>query len=150
MNPKDDSRHAAAKRPAWYAEGLRFACQPDCGKCCTRHGEYDYVYLEREDVLRLASHLEMTVKTFRAQWTKKDDGHTVLRMDGPACPFLEGARCTVYEARPRQCGSFPFWPENLKSREGWDELGTFCPGVGKGDFIPIETIRLQLRGRPPS
>ena len=150
MNSQDGARNDSAKRLPWYTEGVRFACQPDCGKCCTRHGEYDYVYLEREDVARLASHLEMTVKSFRAQWTKKDDGHTVLRMDGPACPFLDGARCTVYEARPRQCGSFPFWPENLKNREGWEELGTFCPGVGKGDFIPLETIRLQLRGRPPS
>ena len=150
MNPKDDSRRAAAKRPAWYAEGLRFACQPDCGKCCTRHGEYDYVYLERDDVARLASHLKMTVTAFRAQWTKQDEGHTILKMDGPACPFLEGARCTVYEARPGQCGTFPFWPENLRSREGWEELGTFCPGVGQGDFVPLHAIREQLRGSSSS
>jgi Fe-S-cluster containining protein len=139
-----------AKRAPWYAEGLRFACQPDCGKCCTRHGEYDYVYLEKDDVHRLAAHFEMTVRAFRAKWTKKDGGHTILRMDGPDCPFLDGTRCTVYGARPAQCGTFPFWPENVKTQASWNELATFCPGVGQGDFIPLHVIREQLRGRPSS
>jgi Fe-S-cluster containining protein len=150
VKSQDGSREAPIKRSAWYAEGVRFACQPDCGKCCTRHGEYDYVYLERDDVARLADHLNMPMGAFRARWTKQDDGHTILKMDGPACPFLDGARCSVYEARPGQCSSFPFWPENLKSRERWDELATFCPGVGQGDFVPLHTIRAQLRGRVSS
>ena len=150
MTPPDDPAGEQAGRRAWYADGLRFACQPGCGKCCTRHGEYDFVYLEREDVARLASHFNVPVKEFRARWTKKDDGHTILRMDGPACPFLDGTRCTVYDARPAQCGTFPFWPENLKSRAGWDELGRFCPGVGKGDFVPLHVIRASVRGRTSS
>lgn len=145
MNPPDGSPNDVPKRRAWYADGLRFACQPDCGKCCTRHGEYDYVYLEPDDITRLAAHFELPVKKFRAKWTKKDEGHTVLKMDAPACPFLDGSRCTVYGARPRQCESFPFWPENLATPEGWDELATFCPGVGKGDFVPLHVMRDQLR-----
>jgi len=147
VNDAHDPSRASAARRAWYAEGLRFECQPDCGKCCTRHGEYDYVYLTRDDVVRLAAHFELTVAKFKARWTRKDDGHTILKMDEPACPFLDGTRCTVYRARPAQCSTFPFWPENLKSRAGWDELGTFCPGVGKGDFVPIDVIRKNLRGR---
>ena len=150
MKVRDGSPETSAKRRPWYAEGLRFACQPGCGKCCTRHDTYGYVYLERDDVERLASHFDVTVDEFRARWTKKDDGYTVLKMDGPACPFLEGARCAVYQARPGQCGSFPFWPENLKTRAAWDELGSFCPGIGQGDFVPLHVIREQLRGRPSS
>jgi Fe-S-cluster containining protein len=150
VNSRDASPERNAKRRPWYAEGLRFACQPDCGKCCTRHGTYGYVYLEPDDVSRLAAHFDLSVEEFRKEWTRKDDGHTVLKMDEAACPFLEGSRCTVYGARPRQCGSFPFWPENLKSRAHWDELGTFCPGIGQGDFVPLHVIRDQLRGRPAS
>ena len=150
MNEGGDPSRAPAKRRAWYADGLRFACQPDCGKCCTRHGEYDYVYLEGDDVARLAAHFNLSIEAFVAQWTKQDDGHTILKMEGPACPFLDGARCSVYGARPAQCSTFPFWPENLKRREAWDELGAFCPGVGKGDFVPLHVIRESLRGRPTS
>ena len=137
---------AARERP-WYAEGLRFACRPDCGRCCTRHGEYDYVYLERDDVARLAAHFEMPVAQFRKLRTRRDDGHTILRMNGPACPFLEGSRCSVYDARPAQCRTFPFWPENLKTRARWEELADFCPGVGAGDTLPLHVIREQMGSR---
>jgi Fe-S-cluster containining protein len=129
----------------WYAEGLRFTCRPDCGRCCTRHGDYDYVYLSPEDVRALASHFEMSVTAFRRSHTRRDDGHTVLKMDGPACPYLEGSRCSVYEARPRQCRTFPFWPENLRTRSRWESLATFCPGIGHGRKVPLLTIREQLR-----
>ena len=136
-----------AKRPPWYAEGLRFACQPDCGRCCSRHDEYAYVYLSEEDACALAAHLHLTDEQFRARFTAIDDGDLVLTMGEAACAFLDGARCTVYRARPRQCGTFPFWPENLKSLEAWNDLSTFCPGVGKGDFVPLHAIRTHLRGR---
>jgi len=132
-------------RGVWYADGVRFTCRPDCGRCCTRHGDYDYVYLLPDDVRALASHFEMSVAAFRRRHTRKEEGHIVLRMDGPACPFLEGSRCSVYEARPRQCRTFPFWPENLKTRKRWESLATFCPGIGGGETVPLLTIQEQLR-----
>lgn len=150
MSSKVDPPGVNAAPLPWYRDGVRFACQPDCGKCCTRHGEYDYVYLETDDVSRLAAHFDLPVGEFRARFTRQDDGHTVLTMDGPACPFLAGSRCSVYEARPSQCGTFPFWPENLKTRAGWNDLATFCPGVGKGELIPLQVIRDNLSGRKSS
>jgi Fe-S-cluster containining protein len=41
-------------------------------------------------------------------------------MGEDACAFLDGARCTVYEARPTQCRTFPFWKENLRRRGSWE------------------------------
>jgi len=137
---------AAPRRP-WYGEGLQFECQPECGRCCSRHDEYAYVYLEGDDVARLAAHFGMTRAAFRQQWTRKDDGYTVLKIDGPGCPFLDGTRCTVYQARPIQCGTFPFWRENLRTRGRWEDLATFCPGIGKGDFVPIDAILARTRAR---
>ena len=132
-----------AKRPPWYAEGLRFACQPDCGRCCSRHDAYAYVYLSEDDAAALAAHLHLDEDTFRARWTALDDGDLVLRMGEDACPFLDGARCTVYDARPTQCRTFPFWKENLRRRSSWEGLKTFCPGVGEG---PVHSL-LQIRER---
>jgi Fe-S-cluster containining protein len=134
---------------AWYDGGVRFACQPDCGKCCTRHGDYDYVYLDRRDVRRLAAKLALTVPAFRARHTRRDEGHTILIMDGPACPFLDGTRCRVYDARPSQCSTFPFWPENVRTRAAWEQLASFCPGVGRGTIVPVEAIRAALREPAP-
>jgi hypothetical protein len=65
VNSRDASPERNAKRRPWYAEGLRFACQPDCGKCCTRHGTYGYVYLEPDDVSRLAAHFDLSIEAFR-------------------------------------------------------------------------------------
>lgn len=131
--------------PAWYAAGLRFECQPDCGNCCINHGSYAYVYLDRDDLLRLARHLRLSRREFERRYTTLDSGHRVLRMDRPACPFLDGSRCSVYAARPTQCRTFPFWPSNLTSRAAWSRLRSFCPGIDRGERHPLRVISARMR-----
>jgi uncharacterized protein len=140
--PKQSAARSRPRSP-WYSGGLRFACQPGCGACCTRHGDYAHVYLEGDDAARLARHLGLSLGEFRHRWTVLDEGELILRIEGPACPFLDGARCTVYEARPRQCHTFPFWPENLATRGAWTRLRSFCPGIGVGPIVPLVEIRAQ-------
>jgi len=129
----------------WYATGLRFECQPDCGACCTNHDEYSYVYLDEGEAERLADYLKLELTEFLDRYTQLDDDAVVLRMDQPACPFLDGARCGVYAARPRQCSNFPFWTENLLSARHWRRVAKFCPGVGQGELIDLPTIRKTLK-----
>lgn len=39
-----------------------------------------------------------------------------------ACIFLNSAnQCSIYEARPLQCRTYPYWPRVIKSRASWDE-----------------------------
>lgn len=141
---------ASRTRAPWYANGLPFACQPDCGRCCSRHDDYSYLYLQAEDVPRLAAQLEMTPSAFRRRFTAVEDGYLILRMDGPDCPFLEGKRCGVYEGRPTQCRTFPFWRETLRTPKAWNDLRSFCPGIGQGDVHSLITIRERLVERRDS
>jgi len=36
--------------------------------------------------------------------------------------FLKDKQCTVYPVRPAQCRTFPWWKENLSSKEAWRGL----------------------------
>jgi Fe-S-cluster containining protein len=134
-----------SRRP-WYAGGLRFACLPDCGGCCLQADGRDHVYVTPEDVGRLAAFLGLSRREFRRRHTRRDDGWTGLRFEHRTCPFLEGTRCRVHAARPAQCRTFPFWPEHLRRREAWEAVAAYCPGIGRGDRVPLVRIRSLRRG----
>jgi uncharacterized protein len=140
-------RRSTLRNP-WYSAGLRFSCVPGCVACCTCHGEYAYVYLDPDDVLRLAKHLVLDPEEFLERHSAEDDGYVILRMDEPACPFLRDAGCSVYEARPNQCRTFPFWRENVRSRTAWERLRSFCPGIGEGKLHEVTAIRSTAAKKP--
>ena len=128
-----------SKGKRFYKEGLRFECQGD-GKCCVTRGRYGYVYLSFGDRRRLAAHLKLSLTEFTAAYTKKVDGLYELQYTGKDCPFLHENRCRVYEARPWQCRTWPFWPENMDTTV-WDkEVVSWCPGAGKGRLYTAEEI----------
>jgi Fe-S-cluster containining protein len=113
--------------------GLRFECTA-CGKCCTTRGEYAYVYLNRRETRTLASHLDLHLTEFKRRYTFVDeDGWRQLEFSDGRCTFLDDAgRCGVYEARPAQCRTFPFWPEFVDDGEWTAEVRDLCEGVGRG------------------
>jgi hypothetical protein len=63
------------------------------------------------------------------------------------CVFFDNQarKCTVYEDRPRQCRTWPFWHSNLKTPEAWQQTCEVCPGSGKGNLVPLERIVEQLK-----
>ncbi len=129
----------------FYEEGLRFECT-QCGNCCRIHGEYAYVYLLQKDLVAMAAHLELDPREFFDRYCSLEEGWIVLRMDDPACPFLdEQNRCCVYPVRPKQCATWPFWEENLV-RETWNgSVKECCPGIGKGELHSKETVERIAR-----
>ena len=48
--------------------------------------------------------------------------------------FLKNQKhCTVYEARPKQCKTFPWWPGNFESEEELEETKSRCEGFFQDD-----------------
>jgi len=134
------------KGKQFYRDGIQFECQGD-GKCCLSRGNYGYVYLSFNDRKRLATHFGLTTEEFTRKYTKKEDGLYLLDYTGDDCPFFQNCRCAVYEARPWQCRTWPFWPENM-SKAVWDrEVAVYCPGVGKGRLYTAEEIEDILKKR---
>lgn len=129
----------------WWSEGVRFECQGS-GQCCLSRGEYGFVFLTREDRKRMADHLGLGLREFTKQYCDKTQGYYHLREESTRleCAFLKGNRCGIYEARPIQCRTWPFWPEVMNAKTWNKEVKGFCPGVGKGPLIPAEEIERQL------
>ncbi len=115
----------------WHA-GLRFECQGS-GKCCTSRGEYGFVYITDVDLTRLASHLDMHRDDVVSEHCQRTGGWLHLRDPQRDCHFLADKRCGIYEGRPRQCRTWPFWRENLVDSRTWNrEVLQSCAGAGKG------------------
>lgn len=125
----------------WYHDGLRFECQRT-GNCCRTHGEYAYVYLAKADVTAIAGHLGLSEAVFLADHCAQEDGYTILHIDQPACPFLGAdSACGIYEVRPKQCASWPFWDETLRDEQRWNgPVKDCCPGIGRGRLHTQEEI----------
>ncbi|MBC7795081.1 MAG: YkgJ family cysteine cluster protein [Clostridia bacterium] len=123
----------------FYSNGLQFECQQS-GQCCTSRDEYGFVYLTREDRKRLAEHLKLDVPAFIAEHCQTTDDQLHLRDPDRNCAFLDGKRCSVYDARPTQCRTWPFWPETMNAKTWNGELASTCAGIGKGRLWSREEI----------
>ncbi len=149
---------AAAPTPAapaaggpWYAQGLRFTCT-GCGACCTGAGR---VWVSVEDIERLAAALRLSLPDFVEEHLDREGGRWALkeRPETGDCGFLRDRRCAVYEARPRQCRTFPWWPTTLRDEGAWGEAARACEGVNApgAPLVPAEDITRalteELRGR---
>lgn len=124
----------------WYREGLAFECTR-CGACCT--GAPGYVWVDAEEIARLAENRGESVEDFGRRYVRRV-GHRLSLIERPGgdCIFWDkSAGCTVYEARPVQCRTWPFWLENIASPEDWDHVTSVCPGSGRGRVFTVEEIR---------
>lgn len=85
----------------------QFKCS-GCGECCRWTGA---VLLSGSDNARLAARLELSEQEFIDRHTRLAPNRRQLALldqaDG-SCAFLDGNRCSVYDARPEQCRSFPY------------------------------------------
>jgi Fe-S-cluster containining protein len=95
----------------------------------------------------MAKHLGVSTSAFTRKYCDKLGPAFHLKEDGvnPDCMFLVDKRCSIYEARPVQCRTWPFWPEVMPAKAWKKEVMSFCPGVGKGRVWSREEIEARLK-----
>ena len=125
----------------WYKDGLKFKCT-GCGACCSK--EPGYVFLSEEDISRLSGPLGLERATFLKTYTRLVHGrYSLLEKPNYDCIFLQNNRCTLYQARPKQCRTFPFWQENLVSKAAWEAAGKSCEGINHPDANTLTVEEIQ-------
>jgi Fe-S-cluster containining protein len=117
-------------------EGFDYAFEPSIcdtceGNCCI--GESGYIWINKTEVNTLASHLNMTVQEVGLQYLMKvgykySIKEKQLSQDNYACVFfdLNKRQCSIYEARPKQCRTFPFWDY---FKNNIQEVKDECPAI---------------------
>ena len=129
----------------WYKNGLQFQCS-QCGDCCT--GAPGYVWVNGEEIRALAELVKLDLEAFEEKYVRKVGiRKSLVEFPNGSCVFFNDAtrKCTVYDARPRQCRTWPFWDSNLNSPESWQHTCEVCPGSGKGKLYELSQIETQRK-----
>lgn len=132
------------KKKPWYSDGLRFECT-GCGQCCT--GAPGYVWVSEEEIIEIAKHLNMSIEEFSRRYLRFAKGRYSLIEDPRSydCVFLKDKKCQIYSIRPKQCRTYPWWPQHLESEATWQEEAAWCEGIScHAPVVPLSTIEEQL------
>ncbi|HYD49897.1 MAG TPA: YkgJ family cysteine cluster protein [Terriglobales bacterium] len=134
---------------------FRFECTR-CGKCCER--QFGGVTLYVSDLLRLATHFELTPReflirycTFRVHHVRSAAGAVRripdlrLRADESGrCIFLSDKICSVHAVKPYVCAAAPFVFEIFSDPAAKQELMAICDGFGQGPLHQVDELKRWL------
>jgi len=111
-----------AEKSKWWSsdEGLTFGCT-GCGRCCQNDG---VVWLDTDEFADLCYSLKLSHEEVLDKYSDQIMSGWVKLKNKPAekgadeadrCIFLDedGRKCTIYESRPVQCRTYPYWPKLL-------------------------------------
>lgn len=133
----------------FYSDGLKFKCQ-QCSYCC-RH-EPGYIFFTHDELEKMSDYLSITKSNFIRKYTKIVDlgitsRYTIVEKPNNDCIFWEKSGCVIYEVRPFQCKSYPFWSSIVEEEKFWQEESKTCPGMNKGEVVDSSKIEKLLKQR---
>jgi len=106
-------------------------CSKCNGNCCI--GESGYIWVTPLEIKNISKVLNLDIDEFKKSYLNKIKYKFSIkerRLDESnfACVFfdLDKRQCSIYEARPNQCRTFPFWDY---FKENIDEVVKECPAV---------------------
>ena len=127
----------------WFQDGLRFECT-GCGDCCT--GAPGYVWVDAKEIAALADHLGLSVADFESKYVRNvGPKKSLIEYSSGDCVFFDPQKrkCTVYQARPSQCKTWPFWDSNINTPKAWKQTCAVCPGSGQGKLYSVQELLAQ-------
>jgi uncharacterized protein len=103
----EEAEHKGVKKEARAAEKEVWAkvdCLT-CANCCKKMTPT----LDKKDRKRIAAHLGLTTKAFKAKYLDYDKEDKDWRMQQQPCVFLDpdSNKCSIYPVRPADCAGFP-------------------------------------------
>jgi len=105
------------------------ACISCKGSCCRWGG---YVWINQDEMEEIAKARGMDLGVFADTYVRAAYGNLSLQerlINGEQmCCFFDpyDSNCNIYDHRPKQCRTFPFWEQYL---DGFSKLLEICPGV---------------------
>ena len=107
------------------------ACEECGGRCCT--GESGYIWVNPLEMQKIANFLNISLEEFKKFYLIKVDlkftiKEKKLEENNYACIFFDEKtkKCTIYDVRPNQCKTFPFWDFFKNNKK---EVKLECPGI---------------------
>ena len=106
-------------------------CSSCDGNCCI--GESGYIWISIKEIEKLASYLNLSIKEVFLKYINKIDYKFSLKevyisKDNYRCIFfnMDKKQCDIYEVRPTQCKTYPFWDRFKKHKS---EVIKECPAI---------------------
>ena len=137
-------------KSSWYIAGLHFDCQ-QCGNCCSGPDE-GYIWITKPEIKFIADFLKEPVEQVQRKYLRRVGlRRTIVEQAATrdcifARKFDGRKKCAIYPVRPNQCRTWPFWSDNLKSENTWNEAAEKCSGINRGRLYSFEEID-RIKGR---
>ena len=131
----------------WYRGGLEFSCTR-CGACCA--GTPGFVWVDEDEMRRLADALGLSLEAFGKLYLRRVGlRYSLIEKPNHDCIFWDRAEgCTVYDSRPDQCKTWPFWSQNVETPADWERTREVCPGAGQGRIYSEGDILASTKRGP--
>lgn len=107
------------------------ACLKCSGLCCRR--ESGYVWVKKADILKISGYLKIEsaklIDEYLVKVGRRFSIKEIKYQEEFPCIFFDmtAKKCLIYQVRPSQCQTFPFWEEFMDKED--QSTPDYCPGV---------------------
>lgn len=111
---------------------INFSCK-SCGNCCC--GSEGAIWVNDIEQSKISEALGLEILQFKSKYTRLLNGKTSLKEikkndNDYWCVFLdEKKKCSIYNYRPEQCRTFPYWKHIIENEDYLNLTAKQCQGI---------------------